>query len=226
MLDKFEMLKTNNGFLLRQLSPRQQMHSTRNCTDISCWLSQFKIKPKSYGFELSVQQPTTGATKSILNAQDYTSMFARVDLEGDQLIVASEVLTPVPEGDRHSEIGLGLERPAVNWAPISTSLPVISSIVQVPPNTNTDNTKPSNQSPVLGGGGDNKTTPLWLFQGIPAPTAAVTVPPSDTQLLDYDYNTSELQSYSYDDYFPTVPKTVQKTTDGQTDNYDFYEMLY
>jgi hypothetical protein len=207
MLDKFEMLKTNNGFLLRQLSPRQQMHSTRNCTDISCWLSQFKIKPKRY-------------------AQDYTSMFARVDLEGDQLIVASEVLTPVPEGDRHSEIGLGLERPAVNWAPISTSLPVISSIVQVPPNTNTDNTKPSNQSPVLGGGGDNKTTPLWLFQGIPAPTAAVTVPPSDTQLLDYDYNTSELQSYSYDDYFPTVPKTVQKTTDGQTDNYDFYEMLY
>ena len=58
LLEKFEIMKTQDGFLLNKLTPQtQQGTQLPKCTDLTCWLNQFRIKPKSYGFELKIKSP-------------------------------------------------------------------------------------------------------------------------------------------------------------------------
>ena len=62
LLEKFEIMKTQDGFLLNKLTPQTQQGTQQpKCTDLLCWLNQFSIKPKSYGFELKIKSPTDEA---------------------------------------------------------------------------------------------------------------------------------------------------------------------
>ena len=60
LLDKFELLKTESGFLLNKLNPSEKSRVKNNhqsgCADFKCWFDQFKVVPKSYGFEFSRQK--------------------------------------------------------------------------------------------------------------------------------------------------------------------------
>ena len=59
LLEKFEIMKTQDGFLLNNLTQQTQKGTQQaKCTDLPCWLNQFSIKPKSYGFELKIKSPT------------------------------------------------------------------------------------------------------------------------------------------------------------------------
>ena len=49
LLQKFEVVKTESGFLLNKI---HQNHSQPKCKNFKCWLKQFDIVPKSYGYEL------------------------------------------------------------------------------------------------------------------------------------------------------------------------------
>ena len=49
LLEKFEVLKTPNGFLLKDLHTGKP---PMTCTTFQCWLGQFKISERSYGFQL------------------------------------------------------------------------------------------------------------------------------------------------------------------------------
>ena len=72
LLETFELLKTESGFLLNKLptSSENPVNSGSRCTDFKCWFKKFKVEPKSYGFEFSLQKfrtatkisPTTSTT--------------------------------------------------------------------------------------------------------------------------------------------------------------------
>merc|ERR1712241_1643460 len=49
LLQRFEVVKTESGFLLNKI---QENHSQPKCKNFKCWLKQFDIVPRSYGYEL------------------------------------------------------------------------------------------------------------------------------------------------------------------------------
>ena len=51
LIEKYEVMKTPTGFLLRSLPESQ--HVIDNCTNLSCWLKRFKISQTSYGYQLT-----------------------------------------------------------------------------------------------------------------------------------------------------------------------------
>ena len=66
LLETFELLKTESGFLLNKLptSSENPVNSGSRCTNFKCWFKQFKVVPKSYGFEFSLQTFSTTTTIS------------------------------------------------------------------------------------------------------------------------------------------------------------------
>ena len=65
LLAKFELLKTESGFLLNKLptpSEKPVKNHESGCADFKCWFKQFKVVPKSYGFEFSRQNKISSTT--------------------------------------------------------------------------------------------------------------------------------------------------------------------
>ena len=64
LLETFELLKTESGFLLNKLptSSENPVNSGSRCTNFKCWFKQFKVEPKSYGFEFSLLKFSTTTT--------------------------------------------------------------------------------------------------------------------------------------------------------------------
>lgn len=50
LLSKYDLLKTSNGYILRQEPSEFNVES--DCQSFSCWLSQYKLEEKDFGFEL------------------------------------------------------------------------------------------------------------------------------------------------------------------------------
>ena len=50
LIEKFEIMKTSTGFLLKKL-PRQT--DVKKCKNLQCWLNQFNMQKTSYGFQLT-----------------------------------------------------------------------------------------------------------------------------------------------------------------------------
>ena len=62
LLEKFEVMKTSNGVLLKRI---QSQPVNDRCSNLLCWLNRFKIKQTSYGYELTdkaVMQESTLST--------------------------------------------------------------------------------------------------------------------------------------------------------------------
>jgi hypothetical protein len=63
LLEKFEVMKTPNGVLLKRI---QSQPVNDRCSNLSCWLNRFKIKQTSYGYELTdkavIMQESTFST--------------------------------------------------------------------------------------------------------------------------------------------------------------------
>ena len=62
LIEKYEVMKTPTGFLLRSL-PKSQ-HVIDDCTNLSCWLKRFKISQTSYGFQLTNKAVIEETSKS------------------------------------------------------------------------------------------------------------------------------------------------------------------
>ena len=62
LIEKYEVMKTPTGFLLRSL-PKSQ-HVIDNCTNLSCWLKHFKISQTSYGYQLTNKAVIEETSKS------------------------------------------------------------------------------------------------------------------------------------------------------------------
>ena len=48
LLQNFELMKTNNGYLVRKL---QKSESSENCVHFKCWLNKFRLTKTKFGFE-------------------------------------------------------------------------------------------------------------------------------------------------------------------------------
>ena len=55
LLDKFEVLKTDDGFILRRLD----RPAKSGCKGFACWMRQFKVQKLSYGFQLQLRNQQT-----------------------------------------------------------------------------------------------------------------------------------------------------------------------
>ena len=78
LLQKFELLKTENGYLLKKTPVATAPKIPKSCKSFSCWKSQFEIIKTSYGFELSqkVHRDESPPDFGIFRSQTTTSTTA------------------------------------------------------------------------------------------------------------------------------------------------------
>ena len=64
LLEKFEVMKTPNGVLLKRI---QSQPVNDRCSNLACWLNRFKIKQTSYGYELTNKAVIQESTLSTID---------------------------------------------------------------------------------------------------------------------------------------------------------------
>lgn len=114
LLAKYDLLKTDKGYVLTA-DERPRPNITAGCSDFACWMNQFIVRKKTYGFELvhkDLLASDLGAqqSKADQNEADFAKIF---QLGSPSLSVASTpkpVITPlktvpVPELEDYSEEG-------------------------------------------------------------------------------------------------------------------------
>ena len=64
LLEKFEVMKTPDGVLLKRI---QSQPVNDRCSNLACWLNRFKIKQTSYGYELTNKAVIQESTLSTID---------------------------------------------------------------------------------------------------------------------------------------------------------------
>jgi len=79
LLSKFDLLKTDTGYILTPLeefagaSRTTKTSSGKECKRFDCWLSQFRSKEKSYGWELTFKTSPEEETVETVNKEKQRS---------------------------------------------------------------------------------------------------------------------------------------------------------